>query len=538
MPKNETLKDFVLKWAPQCIMNKGIVCYRKSPNQIRYFAPEHFISTIIYLCHNSVWAGHYSYRKTLWKVQQAWYWPDMEKEIENYCRTCQRCIEVNNPHKISPAPLSQAERVNKFNAHIHLDMLTNLPVSIQSKNRHLVVVTDQYSKYTAFYPIPEKTPQNIAKVLLEHWIPIHSLPLSIGSDFGTENHNKIINHLTNVLGIKHHFSSVGYARSNAEVETQNKIFLQYCRKYLDNNEWENLLPYIHFAYNTQIHNTTRFSPFFLAFNRHPVLPHHVVIKQPELTYSEDEITQKLYLQHKTWQDVLQHSHQAFLTNKRYYDKKAKEQEFRIGQTVYVKAPCPPKVYHKFHRPLTGPFTIVEKKEDNNYVLMGEDRKLLTRNVALLKPTPFEEQQSYLQPRLEQDYRHTKTKVKPDSNIPESPPQSPLIVPHDQKSIVDDCEDDDDDVPQELPNIEDANEPNLDDEPGESPDSISELPSGQQEAELARGARRKRLTPAERRMTPEEQARFSYPRALTRIQSKVKSIPPIPLEVTKKTKKKK
>ena len=41
--------------------------------------------------------------------------------------------------------------------------------------------------------------------------------------------------------------------------------------------------------------------------------------------------------------------------------------------------------------------MVEEKQKDNYVIVGSDGKMLTRNVELLKPAPFSEQQSLLQP---------------------------------------------------------------------------------------------------------------------------------------------
>ena len=502
LPHNEELRNFTLKWEKHSVLHKGIVCYKLENGSIRYFAPKNFIPTILYLCHNSIWAGHYNDRKTLWKVQQAWFWPNMITEVTDYCKQCPKCNEVNNPHMIKPAPLQQADRANKFNYHIHIDLLTNLPTSIKNGNKHLAVITDQYSKYTSFFPIADKTPLTLAKILLQHWIPLHSLPQIITSDAGSENHNKMINNLTNILGIEHNFSSIGYARSNSEVETRNKIFLHYCRKYLNHNEWEDIIPHLQFAYNSQQHSTTKHSPFFLAFNRHPVLPHHVVIQPPSRNYADDEMTQQLYLQHKTWQDVLENSKQAFLKNKNYYDKAAQDRQLNVGDLVYLKTPCPPGVYHKFHKPLSGPFTVVERKSNNNYVLMNNDGKLLVRNLALIRAAPAQERQCILQPRLTGLYKphrvHKETRDEEKLRLPKT-------EINEQKVGFDWDEEDNNDTDHDDQSVASDQRSNVDEQPSTS---------------SSRGLK----------LSKTEKERFSYPQALTRLQSRMKKIPPVAIEI--------
>ena len=528
LPKDERLLEFVKVYGNKARLVRGVVCLQETGGKLKYFAPRHFIPTIMHLCHDSKWSGHFGVEKTLHRIKEAWFWPDMITEITQYCRNCPRCLEVNNPHLLKPSPMEQEERANKFNYHIHIDLLTNLPISIATGNKHVLVVTCQYSKYTQFFPIKTKTAEEIATILLEKWIPLHSIPVIISSDLGKENHNKIISTLLNALGVEHIFSSVGYAKSNAEVEAKNRIFLNYCRKFLNHNEWEGLLPHLHFAYNTQIHGVTKFSPFFLAFNRHPVLPHHVVIQPPKLNYSDDDITQKLYMQHKVWQEVLRNSNRTFQKNKKYYDKKASSRQLKVGQSVYMKTPCPSNVYYKFHRPLSGPYTVVEVKSHNNYVLVGSDGKLITRNIEFLRAAPVKEQDSWLQLPMSTAFKQKTRKLNKNDNDQHT--VGPAFLPPLAKTSLSE----NDEVEQQE---EDNDSSDIFHEEAGGMDEVSVQDVSPQSPSSSHS--RSNVSSQDQSTGPStsQDTRFSYPRALTRLQSKVKKIPPVQFELPKRTRKK-
>lgn len=90
-----------------------------------------------------------------------------------------------------------------------------------------------------------------------------------------------------------------------------------------------------FAYNTSVHSSTKFTPFELVFGIKPSLPSSIV-KEPEFKYCYDnyidDLTFKLQKSRKLAIENLIKSKE---TNKRLYDRKCKDIEFKEGDLVYL-----------------------------------------------------------------------------------------------------------------------------------------------------------------------------------------------------------
>jgi transposase InsO family protein len=108
----------------------------------------------------------------------------------------------------------------------------------------------------------------------QRYVCRYGVPLSILSDQGTHFHNQLMDAMAKLLGYNHIFSTVYHPQSNGMVERFNATFVPQLAKLHDreNNNWDEYLPAVVFAYNTGIHSTTQHSPFQLQFGREPRLP--------------------------------------------------------------------------------------------------------------------------------------------------------------------------------------------------------------------------------------------------------------------------
>ena len=108
---------------------------------------------IIKECHDSKWAGHPGVRRTIALVEETYYWPRMEEDIEAYVKTCLVCqqdkVEQQAPAGLlEPLPIPSCPWES-----ISMDYITSLPES--EGFGCIIVVVDRFLKYGVFILVPK-----------------------------------------------------------------------------------------------------------------------------------------------------------------------------------------------------------------------------------------------------------------------------------------------------------------------------------------------------------------------------------------------
>ena len=77
-----------------------------------------------------------------------------------------------------------------------------------------------------------------------------------------------------MTGTEQRITSAYHPQSNGLCERQNRTIKDSLVKVLKEKpkEWPNIIDGILFVHRVSIHYSTKYSPFFLMYNRHPILP--------------------------------------------------------------------------------------------------------------------------------------------------------------------------------------------------------------------------------------------------------------------------
>jgi hypothetical protein len=226
---------------------------------------------------------------------------------------------------------------------------------------------DAFSSYVECVPTPNKEAATIYQAFLSGWVVQHSFCDRLNSDLGSEFHNGLFKKLSAKIGFKHTFSSVAHPTSNGQVERANRSILTYMRNFItENSQWESMLPALKFALNSAPHSTKRYSPFQILYSRRPNLAH--MLHTPTQSYSEEESVQRLVYMNKITQDVCKWQDEAFINQKREFDKRLNTRTFSAGDIVYVIRPHSGHLAQKFQPQYEGPFSVINQKSHNNYLL--------------------------------------------------------------------------------------------------------------------------------------------------------------------------
>ena len=128
---------------PDC-HKEGPLWYKESKGTSRICVPDRQNSGT-WCCgspHDAPVGGHFGMDKTLWRLEQAFYWPGMSTDVRNYVRSCDLCQRSKPaPGKTKgllqplPIPTDRWEEVS-------MDFITGLPLT-------LAVMIPSWSSWTA-----------------------------------------------------------------------------------------------------------------------------------------------------------------------------------------------------------------------------------------------------------------------------------------------------------------------------------------------------------------------------------------------------
>ena len=145
-----------------------------------------------------------------------------------------------------------------------------------------------FTGYAFCIPIPNKRAETVLKAYMNHVYYKYGGSFKILSDNGTEFKNKLMEEISKELGVEYIVYSPPYRpQSNGRIESFH-YFLKACiAKHINPQlEWD-VVAYT--AYNFLPNEHSRESPFFLMYERDPLLPLNKLL-QPKIRYlGNDEI---------------------------------------------------------------------------------------------------------------------------------------------------------------------------------------------------------------------------------------------------------
>ena len=140
-------------------------------------------------------------------------------------------------------------------------------------NSFILAIFDNFSGYICLYAIPDPSVEASAEALLQY-VCVNSMLLQIITDNGSEFANQIFAELTQLLRMKQTFIAPYNSKSNSHVECSYKVTKSIIHSFVDKyvDDWDLLLPLVEFAFNTSHSSSIGYTPFYLHFGRHPIMP--------------------------------------------------------------------------------------------------------------------------------------------------------------------------------------------------------------------------------------------------------------------------
>ena len=92
--------------------------------------PKQLRSLVLYEAHDGLLGAHLGIKRTISKIARKYFWPNMQKDIEDYCNACSVCQEAKGPRKLTRQQLKPTP-VNGVFERIAMDILGPLPMTMK-----------------------------------------------------------------------------------------------------------------------------------------------------------------------------------------------------------------------------------------------------------------------------------------------------------------------------------------------------------------------------------------------------------------------
>ena len=365
---------------------KGGILYRKGSKRLQRVLKEDKIDSVIFIMHNHPIGGHFGKDATYNRINTRFWWKGMYRDIEKHIKTCDSCQRREN--KGGSGYLNPIEVGRPFER-IGIDFVGPLERT-KNGNKYILVATDYLTKWPEAKAMREATAENVVKFIYKRIICRHGCPKIILSDRGTHFRNKVVDGLCEKFRIKHKLSSPYHPQTNGLVERFNRTLCESLAKVLGKeDEWDEHIESVLFAYRTIRHNTTRKTPFFMVYGREAILPIEDI--KLGVDFGKSAIMKRLYDLVELTEERSQASENIRKSQdqqKRRHNERIKEEtQFGIGTKVLLKDAAKEKQWSgKLSQKWKGPYYIHEIIGKGAYKLRTLEGKVLrsSYNVKHLK----------------------------------------------------------------------------------------------------------------------------------------------------------
>ncbi|CAF4618796.1 unnamed protein product [Rotaria magnacalcarata] len=206
------------------------------------------------------------------------------------------------------------------------------------ENQYVLVITDYFTRHVTAIALPNCAAETTAQALFNEYFCKYGIPAVILSDQGSHFRNQLMDNIKHLIGYNHIYSTPYHPQTNGIVERFNATFIPQISKLQDtqNNNWDEYLQAVVFAYNTGIHKTTKYSPYELLYGHLPRLPitirpAHFSFAKPNDYFEQLKKTLRIYHQAAKEHIVLQQGN-----SKNVYDNNRLNPQYKIGDKVLTR----------------------------------------------------------------------------------------------------------------------------------------------------------------------------------------------------------
>ena len=255
------------KW-DKLLIKDGVLykkCQDVEGEYLQLVLPESMKQQVLDSLHN--FSGHQGIERTFSLVKKRCFWPGMFNDVQCWIQKCERCMIAKSPLPTVRPP------IGSLVAHKPLEIVAidfTLLEKFSDGKENVLIITDVFTKFTQAIATPNQKAATVERVLVWDWFFKFGIPRRIQSDFESD----VVKELCKMYNIQKSRTTPYHAIGNGQCERYNRTLHDMLRTFPPEKKkrWPEYLAEMTYIYNATPHASTRLTPHYLIFGRHPRLP--------------------------------------------------------------------------------------------------------------------------------------------------------------------------------------------------------------------------------------------------------------------------
>ena len=232
--------------------------------------------------------GHLSYRGMMNLIETRAWWPRMAQDVQAFVQSCPNCQiaqrqRPNQEREYAQLPTNQyVEPFQRWG----IDLIGVLPTTAKG-NHWILMAVDYATGWPIAKALPNATEDAIAEFIFHEIYMHYGAPQEIFTDGGKNLWGGAVQQYLAKIKTLHKGTSPYHPRTNGKVESLNGLIGSMLTKMLlgkSTKLWDMYLDQALFACRVRTHATTKTSPFYLVYGKHPRL-----LGDPNIPMADDAV---------------------------------------------------------------------------------------------------------------------------------------------------------------------------------------------------------------------------------------------------------